>query len=194
MKKQLEIKPKSVEEFKKIIEEEGNFECWKSFGLVCFVYRWRQYGHWCGYVGVSKKHPLYGVDYDEPCEILENILKKRMRKKRKDFKRMSFGLLSAILFGVKIKPTPENVFEVHGGITFSGKHPIWKIDDRWFFGFDTAHHGDLVYDANLTLCSSFLFEIEKRFKRDLKLGYTYKTKEYVIEETKRLAKQIAQIK
>ena len=34
--------------------------------------------------------------------------------------------------------TPEYIFNVHGGITFSG--PLQG--DEWWFGFDCAHHGD----------------------------------------------------
>ena len=34
--------------------------------LTCLAVRHKESGHWCGYVGVAKEHPLYGVDYDTP--------------------------------------------------------------------------------------------------------------------------------
>lgn len=43
------------------------------FGLPCFVHRnsrpasegWTGTGAWCGYVGVGRKHPAFGHDYDD---------------------------------------------------------------------------------------------------------------------------------
>lgn len=66
---------------------------------------------------------------------------------------------------------PEDFLEVHGGLTYSGpaddkeaSYPIPTIMPIWFFGFDTNHYGD--YHE--------LWPLDK-----------------VIEETKRLADQIA---
>src|SRR6266850_2791634 len=42
----------------------------KHFGLDCFVHRNGNpkddgaFGDWCGYVGVSRKHPAFGTHYD----------------------------------------------------------------------------------------------------------------------------------
>lgn len=37
--------------------------------------------------------------------------------------------------------SPEMIFEVHGGLTFSGNdHP--EATDGWWFGFDCGHAGD----------------------------------------------------
>ena len=65
--------------------------------------------------------------------------------------------------------------EVHGGLTFAG---YWEEfhDSLWYVGFDAGHYMDMDYEAAL--------------------GYTYvgrsnKSMEYVIEETERLAEQMA---
>lgn len=33
-------------------------------GMACLAVRHSSSGHWCGYVGVPKQHPLHGKDYD----------------------------------------------------------------------------------------------------------------------------------
>lgn len=38
---------------------------WRSQGLPCLVRRVEGVGHFCGYVGVTEGHPLYGKDADE---------------------------------------------------------------------------------------------------------------------------------
>jgi len=181
-----EIQPNSIEEFKEIIQQEGNFECWKASGLTCFIYRFKPWGYWCGYVGVPKSHKLYGLDYQKPSKALKSLWEKRKRQKV-NIKRLGLGVLTNILFG-ELKPSPENIFDVHGGITFSGQHRVWKLDNKWFFGFDTCHHGDL----NLSLILSSR-NPEEELKEWENFGHTYKTKEYVIRETEKLAYQIAAV-
>lgn len=34
-------------------------------GIACFAKRHQTFGSWCGYVGVPREHPLYGVGYEE---------------------------------------------------------------------------------------------------------------------------------
>lgn len=57
--------------------------------------------------------------------------------------------------------TAEAMLDVHGGITFSGELP--SLTEGWWLGFDTAHLGD---------------------------SPTIQDKDYVIQETLRLAKQL----
>jgi len=187
-KEKLEVKPKTIEEFKELIEKEGYFECWRAYGLTCFVYRYAPYGHWCGYVGVPKSHKLYGLNYTQASKSLTKLLEKRKRQKV-NIKEMGLGPLLAMASSIEeLKPTLEIVFDVHGGITFSGKPSvIWKVDNKWFFGFDTAHTGDLVCQILEKLSYK-----EKDFWLK-ESGYTYKTKEYVIQETNKLARQISEV-
>lgn len=75
-------------------------EDYKGMKIVCIF---AKDSHRCGYVGIDKTHPLYGMDY------------------------YSVGIL----------------FNVHGGITFSGGNGKYPIEsDLHFFGFDCAHLGD----------------------------------------------------
>ena len=122
--------------------------------MPCLIVR-NPSGALCGYVGVTSEHPAYGKDYSE-----------------------------------------VNV-DVHGGLTFA--HTCLHTDDNlsichvvedgeddnvWWFGFDTAHTGDLV----------------PRYNNDEKLKFmnedfmgrpaTYKNIAYVRRETLDLAKQL----
>lgn len=71
--------------------------------------------------------------------------------------------------------SPEMIFDVHGGLTYSGdfdnfkdqtdiKMPEYdKTKKYWVFGFDTAHHGD-----NLSNCPKSYVESETlRLKEQL---------------------------
>ncbi len=73
-----------------------------------------------------------------------------------------------------------NDISVHGGLTFSGKAYWDDKDDNYYFGFDCAHSGDLMK-----------YSFDYRFvntDEDI-----YRTKEDVIDECKRLAKQLNKI-
>jgi hypothetical protein len=77
-------------------------------------------GAWCGYVAVDPGHLLHGEDYDMASEMLD--------------------------------------IDVHGGLTFADRCQEGRPEsegichvpqpgqphDVWWFGFDTAHAGDLV--------------------------------------------------
>ena len=74
-------------------------------------------GHWCGYVGLPKSHPWYGVSaYDD---ILDHNL---------DVTKIS------------------DIVEVHGGITYASFHKPHGCEepDLWWFGFDCGHAWDIV--------------------------------------------------
>jgi len=67
-----------------------------------------------------------------------------------------------------------NNLQCHGGITFTGKG-YWKnAKDDYYFGFDCAHYGD-------------------KTALDFDDGGEYRTKEYVICQVEKLAKQIKEI-
>ena len=73
-------------------------------------------GHLCGYVGILKDHPLYGVSYNESSEELKQALE--AAKRGPVGKR---GILSLVRAAAgALGATPENVFDVHGSLTFSG--------------------------------------------------------------------------
>lgn len=43
--------------------KEPNKIYFKAHGFDCMVKRHGEFGNLCGYVGVTKKHPMFGVDY-----------------------------------------------------------------------------------------------------------------------------------
>jgi hypothetical protein len=44
--------------------DEVNRYNWRFAALDCMIIRHPEMLHWCGYVGVSKKHPYFGKHYD----------------------------------------------------------------------------------------------------------------------------------
>lgn len=72
-------------------------------GIPCLAVR-NSLGNWCGYVGVSKGHKLYEVEYSS-CFQPEN-------HKGED--------PDAYISHYEYKCTPESLLDVHGGLTFSG--------------------------------------------------------------------------
>lgn len=130
-------------------------------------------GHRCGYVAVTNEHPLFGKNYDENCDCLKNIAKKVEQESMG--KRGIVPIFLAICKG-EISPTPELIFDVHGGITYSGgdgKYPIQE-QNLWWFGFDCGHNGDAsTYSPNIGVLRS---------------------QEYVMNECENLAQQLNELK
>lgn len=88
------------------------------------------------------------------------------------------------------RDSPECLFDVHGGLTFSSHFDNQKtpeIDQSlWWFGFDCAH----LYDAkDPSIMSDEYLEIENKYELSIP-GGTIKTTEYVREECKSLIDQI----
>ncbi len=94
----------------------------KTTGLNCKILR-GPVGALCGYVGISKEHPAYGMSYN-PVEytIDENIEWWR----RHVTQRTAYKI---------------DGIQVHGGLTFAG--PFTGSDLHWF-GFDCSHSFDLA--------------------------------------------------
>jgi len=83
------------------------------------------------------------------------------------------------------KPYDEaDIFDVHGGLTYSGDLTIYKDNieiPKYFFGFDCAHGGDMtIYTIN------FKEPIEYKCSSGI-----YRNKEYVISECEKLAEQLS---
>ena len=68
----------------------------------------------------------------------------------------------------------EMNFDVHGGVTFSALKGKW-----WSIGFDTSHIGD--YSPGMVECTGMCISSD-----------VYRNWDYVVEETKNLAAQMAQ--
>ena len=144
--------------------DEVDFE-YKS--LPCSIRR-NLGGALCGYVGIPDRHPLFKVEYSDSSEELV-ILRDAMLEEPIP-ENAGFSLLLS-LFSGKVKPTPENILLVHGGITYSGIG--WPQEGNyWWFGFDCTHSGDLSP------------------KMDFNDGSVYRNIDYVKEQTEQLAEQL----
>jgi len=106
------------------------------------------------------------------------------------------SLISALCWDGK-NVSPSILFDVHGGITYSGgtwKYPTRQIDPIWWFGFDCAHYGDgkdweAIKKYFLPKEWRYLYEIEYAYFDH----YSVKTKKYVEEECKFLADQLVYV-
>lgn len=132
--------------------------------------------HRCGYVEVPKGHPLHGVGYSDPTDVIVA-----------DLDAVPLGAKSPILLltaGVGAAPnetirrSPDVLFDVHGGLTYAGGdgYPV-KDSDGWWFGFDCAHAGD--------------GSLAPRFA-EWRTG-PVRSEEYVVGECERLARQIVEM-
>ena len=138
-------------------------------------------GHRCGYVGVSKSHPLYGIEYSDETLILrpfiENVLLSSTGKR---------GIISVLLFSRDDIPRPDFIFDVHGSLTYSGfgsgNYPI--NSDLWWLGFDCAHSGDAP-DPNW---SESIYPLNWGA-----LGGTVRSLRFVMDECVSLAKQLKDV-
>lgn len=100
--------------------------------------------HRCGYVGVPKDHPLYGVEYNEPHPALKLTGEEEMGK------RGIIPFVYAARQDIGNGVSGELYFDVHGSLTYSSdfgeekpgesKYPV--ASDLWWFGFDCHHSGD----------------------------------------------------
>lgn len=83
----------------------------KATGLHCVAIFYS--GHWCGYVGVDKRHPFYGIDYNDTESVTDRYI------------RVHGGLTYGRphVYNEKL----ENLGE----------------DGKFYFGFDCGHSGDL---------------------------------------------------
>src|SRR3990167_2210004 len=111
---------------------------WDHTGLKCVVIMGHM-GFRCGYVGISKEHPLYGVKYSDNPDFLKPLLEKVRNGPVGER-----GIISILCWDGE-SVSPEILFSVHGGITYSdgGVNSDYPIQsDLWWFGYDCGHAGD----------------------------------------------------
>ena len=84
--------------------------------------------------------------------------------------------VAGLLCGGVIDPKLSNVVNVHGGLTFSG--PLKIAPEKWAFGFDCAHCDDYTFNPHSILGEH---------------GGVYRDMDYVQNETRKLADQLAVI-
>lgn len=157
----------------------------QNTGLDCLIVRGPG-GALCGYVGVPPEHPWHGKGYSA-C-LIDNA-------DCEDRYSCDHG-------------TPEALVEVHGGITFASdcQESDTVNQDRlichvpfegrtphvWWFGFDCAHSFDLTpLDLAFAIKENFRYPFIDPRARDGVEGETYRDVEYVKDECKDLALQLA---
>src|SRR5262249_33432277 len=59
-------------------DTEPDREDFEHVGLACLALRHPEYGNWCGYVGVSATHPLYGVGMTDATPALGDAYRARL--------------------------------------------------------------------------------------------------------------------
>lgn len=131
-------------------------------GLSCEIMRGPA-GAWCGYVGVPKEHPAYGLDYngpDDAYDINPTVKWWRIHVNR----RFEYAIYDV---------------RVHGGLTFAGN----RGDEKHWFGFDCAHAGDF--------CPRHSKPDMLGMPTGWGGLVSYRDMDYAINETKSLAKQLA---
>lgn len=137
-------------------------------------------GHHCGYVAVPTGHPLHGQEYSTPCDALAAPVDGTPVGKRGPI-----ALLAASIDADRMR-SPEIVFDVHGGLTYSGGDGGYPAEGSglWWFGFDCAHSGDRPSDEYLESLSE-----ERRYWEERTDG-VYRTLDYCVAECESLASQI----
>lgn len=153
------------------------FSLFKHAGLICCIQRNMWGGNFNGYVSVPEGHPLHGKDY----ATLINV---------PDVDKVPFnGNYIGLLMAAGSPETEAGLLRidmalnVHGGVTYAdnGLNGIERglFGNIWWFGFDTAHSGD---------CRVYQTDIDRKYVIH---GDEYRDLEYVTEQTKQLAEQIA---
>ncbi len=171
-------------------------------GMPCLIIR-NNVGALCGYVGVAKNHPLFGLDYDKSHPCLVELWEQA--KSGTIGKRGIFTLIFASSEENNTNPRIDMVFDVHGSLTFSGacmKHnPAYpnvtpeilesegichlvedgEDDNVWWFGFDCGHCDDW---------SPKLYGEEPQWQQYYGKDMIYRDIDYVTAEVQSLAKQL----
>lgn len=98
--------------------------------------------HRCGYVGVPETSKLFQVGYSQQIpEISQEAVSTQVLGKKS-----SLLILTATVNADdegNIRRSPDILFDVHGGITYSGGKDDYPVQSNlWWFGFDCHHYGD----------------------------------------------------
>jgi len=142
-------------------------------------------GHRCGYVGLPAGHPLHGVEYSHSCPAL-----KPPAGDEPVGKRSPIAVMCAA-FDESRMQTPEMVFNVHGGITYSGGKADYPApsDGLWWYGYDCAHAGD--GKSPEYIAEQRLKYPDEPFMWGDDFGDEYRDLDYCVAECESLASQIA---
>lgn len=141
---------------------ESNFQIFKHEGLYCVIKRMASGGNINGYVAVSDTHPFYGKTYHDKIKLESEP------KFNGNYIDGEYSL--------------DMTINVHGGLTYSDNHLAGiengLLGELWWFGFDTAHAGDIT---------PFEDEISRKYRI---ADDEYRDWDYVEQQVKKLAEQL----
>lgn len=156
-------------------EHEPDSEEFEHAGLLCAIRRGPA-GTLNGYVAIPPSHPLHGKGYDCMVKPLPGALEDRPPT--------SYGAIDLFCAAALSDDISEScrlslAIAVHGRLTFARGPTNWlpALPDAWWFGFDTAHAGDV--------CPKY----SSRYGAHIE-GDVYRTIEYVREQVRGLAEQL----
>jgi hypothetical protein len=163
-------------------------------GLPC-VMRRGPLGAWCGYVGIGPDHPLFGLPTNHPLK-----LPMKWFEGRRGFQ--GAGVIDVFLHAISDKDLDEAcpislALQVHGGVNYADHR---GPDERWWFGFDCSHAGDLVPNINMDMLDQMIDSMPKEARDTMRKiihgkPYTtvYRDQQYVVGECQSLAAQLVAI-
>lgn len=125
----------------KKMQEEPPFALFKYRGLYCCILRNMLFGNLNGYVSVGEDHPFYGKNW------MDKIVVDDLSKVKYNGNIIGYFLMDQTEADLNIINL-SMYLNAHCGVNFSRDY-IYGLDDtilgkRWWFGFDTAHAGDLL--------------------------------------------------
>ena len=166
---------------------------WTAHGLRCVAIAGITTGHRCGYVGLPREHPLYGVHYEQGTPVLREMFE---RAKRGDIGER--GVIPLVIYAMQDEgkePTPDIAFDVHGSITYSEADPKYPVesDGLWWYGFDCGHCDDApdLVLLRKTEVGRRRLAIERKFLRDM--DRVVRDLAFVTMECEKLAEQLASL-
>jgi len=114
------------------IDEDSGYPC---------VMRRNPMGAWCGYVGLTVKHPWFGMKYGDKVKP-PGTLERAVNQDEIGV----FNIFIAMFGGESVDEKGMDLalcVRCHGGITFSDQ-AYWNQEDTtfWWLGFDCAHCDD----------------------------------------------------
>lgn len=152
-----------------------------SHGLACAIIK-GPLGAWCGYVSVPEGHPLHGKSHRDRIPTPKAFLEQELDLTKRDM----IGLFLESFEEDRNTMPLSLLFEVHGGITWTGKGLPWDDGGAgWGFGFDCAHYGDWIPSPEM---ASVRRELGHPIKNEHE---TYRNAQYVEAECRNLAEQVA---
>ena len=168
-------------------------------GLPCVMLR-NHYGIWCGYVGVDREHPLYGLPTNHELKLPSSWFEGRRGLEGTG----PMDLFIHVLSGKKLLDAcPISMAcQVHGGVNFAEDSPPGQAPDgRWWFGFDCGHGGDYMPElpdsiAQITgeIIDSMPSDVRDTMREIMSKTAAqtgdYRDQQYVVSECQSLAAQL----